>query len=232
MGIIWTIVIGFIAGVIAKFLMPGKNEPAGFILTTILGIVGAIVATYLGQALGWYGPNEGAGFIGAIVGAVIVLAIWGFILTAALLPDRTRRLGDGPRIARSERLDRSVLRHAPELAREPQLGDLLLQRRGNVVPGLEVDQPHERPLELARVSAPVELGLRFDEDVHQICHCDLPIAPSGRQRAASVAVQSARGGAGDFNRTPAGSPSANSTPAASSTARISANCSGVGGFPG
>ena len=64
MGIIWTIVIGFIAGVIAKFLMPGKNEPAGFILTTILGIVGAIVATYLGQALGWYGPNEGAGFIG------------------------------------------------------------------------------------------------------------------------------------------------------------------------
>ena len=77
MGIIGTIVIGFVAGVIAKFLMPGKNEPAGFILTTILGIV-AIVAT-LGQARGWYGPNEGAGFIGAIVGAVIVLAICGFI---------------------------------------------------------------------------------------------------------------------------------------------------------
>ena len=57
--------------------MPGKNEPSGFILTTILGIVGAFVATYLGQALGWYGPNDGAGFIGAIVGAVIVLAVWG-----------------------------------------------------------------------------------------------------------------------------------------------------------
>jgi uncharacterized membrane protein YeaQ/YmgE (transglycosylase-associated protein family) len=79
MGIIWTLVIGFVAGVIAKFLMPGRNEPSGFILTTLLGIVGAFVATYLGQALGWYGPNEGAGLIGAVVGAVIVLAIWGFI---------------------------------------------------------------------------------------------------------------------------------------------------------
>jgi uncharacterized membrane protein YeaQ/YmgE (transglycosylase-associated protein family) len=78
MGIIWTIIIGFVAGVIAKFLMPGDNEPSGFILTAILGIVGAFVATYLGQALGWYGPNEGAGLIGAVVGAIIVLAIWAF----------------------------------------------------------------------------------------------------------------------------------------------------------
>ena len=61
MTIIWTIIIGFVAGIIAKFLMPGKNEPSGFILTTILGIVGAFVATWLGQALGWYGPDEGAG---------------------------------------------------------------------------------------------------------------------------------------------------------------------------
>jgi uncharacterized membrane protein YeaQ/YmgE (transglycosylase-associated protein family) len=78
MGIIWTIIIGFVAGVIAKFIMPGENEPSGFILTAILGIVGAFVATYLGQALGWYGPNEGAGLIGAVVGAIIVLAIWAF----------------------------------------------------------------------------------------------------------------------------------------------------------
>lgn len=78
MGIIWTIIIGFLAGVIAKFVMPGDNEPSGFILTTILGVVGAIVATYLGQGLGWYGPNEGAGLIGAAVGAIIVLVIWGF----------------------------------------------------------------------------------------------------------------------------------------------------------
>ncbi len=77
MGIIWTIIIGFVAGILAKFLMPGDNEPSGFILTTILGIVGAFVATYLGQSLGWYGPNEGAGLIGAAFGAVIVLAIWG-----------------------------------------------------------------------------------------------------------------------------------------------------------
>jgi uncharacterized membrane protein YeaQ/YmgE (transglycosylase-associated protein family) len=78
MGIIWTIIIGFLAGVIAKFLMPGDNEPSGFILTTVLGIVGAFVATFLGQALGWYGPGEGAGFIGAIVGAIIVLFIYGW----------------------------------------------------------------------------------------------------------------------------------------------------------
>jgi uncharacterized membrane protein YeaQ/YmgE (transglycosylase-associated protein family) len=79
MGILWTIIIGFLAGVIAKFIMPGPNEPAGFILTTILGIVGAFVATFIGQAVGWYGPNQGAGFIGAIVGAVVVLAIYGFV---------------------------------------------------------------------------------------------------------------------------------------------------------
>ena len=80
MSILWTIVIGFIAGVIAKFIMPGDNEPAGFILTTILGIVGAFVATYLGQALGWYRPGEGAGLIGAVVGAVIVLFVYGFVV--------------------------------------------------------------------------------------------------------------------------------------------------------
>jgi len=79
MSIIWTIVIGFVAGVIAKLIMPGKNEPSGFILTTVLGIAGAFVSTYLGQALGWYGPGEGARFIGAIVGAIIILAIWGMI---------------------------------------------------------------------------------------------------------------------------------------------------------
>ena len=79
MHILWIIIIGFIAGIIAKFIMPGSNEPSGFIMTTILGIVGAFVATFIGQAIGWYGPNDGAGFIGAIVGAIVVLAIWGFI---------------------------------------------------------------------------------------------------------------------------------------------------------
>ena len=79
MSILWTIIIGFLAGVVAKFLMPGKNEPSGFVMTAILGIVGAFVASYLGQALGFYQPGQGAGLIGAVVGAVIVLLIWGMV---------------------------------------------------------------------------------------------------------------------------------------------------------
>jgi len=80
MGIIWTIIIGLVAGIVAKFLHPGSsNEPSGFILTAALGIIGAFVATYLGQAIGWYRAGEGAGFIGAVVGAIIVLAVWGFL---------------------------------------------------------------------------------------------------------------------------------------------------------
>lgn len=77
MGILWSIIIGFIAGVIAKLITPGDNKPQGFILTTVLGVVGAVLATVIGQAIGWYGPNDGAGFIGAIVGAIIILLIWG-----------------------------------------------------------------------------------------------------------------------------------------------------------
>ena len=80
MHILWIILIGFIAGVIAKLVTPGENEPKGFILTTILGIVGAFVATYLGQALGWYTPGEGAGLVGAIVGAIIVLFVYGLVV--------------------------------------------------------------------------------------------------------------------------------------------------------
>lgn len=79
MGIIWSIIIGFIAGLLAKFLMPGR-DPGGFIITTLLGIVGAVVATYLGQVVGWYRPGEGAGLIGAVVGAVIVLAIYRMVV--------------------------------------------------------------------------------------------------------------------------------------------------------
>ncbi len=78
MGIIWTIIIGFLAGLVAKFLHPGR-DPGGFIITTLLGIVGAVVATYLGQAIGWYRAGEGAGFIGAVVGAIIVLFIYNMV---------------------------------------------------------------------------------------------------------------------------------------------------------
>lgn len=77
MSFVWAIVIGFIAGVIAKFITPGSNEPSGFILTTILGIVGALLATWLGQAIGWYDADDSAGLIGSVVGAVIILVIWG-----------------------------------------------------------------------------------------------------------------------------------------------------------
>ncbi len=78
MYIIGTIVIGFLAGVVAKFLMPGR-DPGGFIITILLGIVGAFVATYLGQAVGWYRADEGAGFIGAVVGAILVLVVYRLI---------------------------------------------------------------------------------------------------------------------------------------------------------
>jgi uncharacterized membrane protein YeaQ/YmgE (transglycosylase-associated protein family) len=76
MSIVWAIVIGFIAGIIAKLVTPGDPKPRGFILTTVLGIVGAVLATVLGQAIGLYQPGQTAGFIGAIVGAIIVLLIW------------------------------------------------------------------------------------------------------------------------------------------------------------
>jgi len=76
MHIVWLILIGFVAGIIAKFIHPGSNEPSGFILTTLLGIAGAFVATYLGQALGWYQAGQGAGLVGAVVGAIIVLVVW------------------------------------------------------------------------------------------------------------------------------------------------------------
>ena len=74
--IIWIIVIGFVAGIIARFLMPGENNPTGFILTTVLGVVGAFLATFIGQAVGWYRLDQGAGLIGATVGAIAVLFIW------------------------------------------------------------------------------------------------------------------------------------------------------------
>jgi uncharacterized membrane protein YeaQ/YmgE (transglycosylase-associated protein family) len=77
MHILWIILD--VAGVIAKLVTPGENEPKAFILTTALGIIGAFVATYLGQAIGWYGPDQGAGLIDAIVGSVLILLVWGYI---------------------------------------------------------------------------------------------------------------------------------------------------------
>ena len=77
MSLVWTIVVGFFAGLIARFLMPGRLEAGGIVMTTVLGVIGAIVATYAGQGLGWYAPGEAAGLIGAVVGALIVLFLYG-----------------------------------------------------------------------------------------------------------------------------------------------------------
>ena len=75
MSIIWTIIIGFIVGIVAKFLMPGR-DPAGFIITALIGIVGSVVATYLGRAMGFYQVGESAGFIAAVLGSIILLFIY------------------------------------------------------------------------------------------------------------------------------------------------------------
>ncbi len=74
--IIWVIIIGAIAGFIARLISPAPNNPQGFILTVLLGIIGGVVATFIGRALHWYRPDQGAGLIASIVGAVIVLAVW------------------------------------------------------------------------------------------------------------------------------------------------------------
>jgi uncharacterized membrane protein YeaQ/YmgE (transglycosylase-associated protein family) len=91
MHIIGVILIGFVAGIIARFLAPGANNPAGFILTTLLGIAGAFVATWIGQAIGWYRADQGAGLLGAVVGALIVLFVWHRLVSVRAIPDPGRR---------------------------------------------------------------------------------------------------------------------------------------------
>jgi uncharacterized membrane protein YeaQ/YmgE (transglycosylase-associated protein family) len=86
-GLLWVIVVGFIAGLIARFLSPGPNNPTGFILTTVLGIVGAFLATFIGQAVGWYRADQGAGIIAATVGAIIVLFIWHRLVARGVVRD-------------------------------------------------------------------------------------------------------------------------------------------------
>jgi uncharacterized membrane protein YeaQ/YmgE (transglycosylase-associated protein family) len=79
MSIIWTILIGFVVGVLAKFVMPGK-DPGGFFITAGIGILGSIIATYGGKALGIYGGEETAGFIGAFIGAIILLVVYRLVM--------------------------------------------------------------------------------------------------------------------------------------------------------
>ncbi|CCE08461.1 conserved membrane hypothetical protein [Bradyrhizobium sp. STM 3843] len=87
---IYVIIVGFIAGMIARFLSPGPNNPSGFILTTVLGILGAFLATAIGQAIGHYGPDQGAGFITATIGAVVVLFIWNRLVASGMIRDFNR----------------------------------------------------------------------------------------------------------------------------------------------
>ena len=90
-GIIWIIIVGFVAGIIARLLSPGPHKPSGFILTTVLGIAGAFLATLIGQAIGHYGPNQGAGFITATIGALVVLFIWNRLVASGVMSDPGRR---------------------------------------------------------------------------------------------------------------------------------------------
>jgi uncharacterized membrane protein YeaQ/YmgE (transglycosylase-associated protein family) len=85
--LIWIVVIGFIAGIIARLLSPGPNDPKGLILTTVLGIGGAFVATFIGQTIGWYRPDQGAGLVGATVGAVLVLFVWNRLVAHRVISD-------------------------------------------------------------------------------------------------------------------------------------------------
>ena len=87
MSFLWIVLVGFIAGLIARWLSPGPNNPTGFILTTVLGIVGAFLATFIGQAIGWYRADQGAGFIAATVGALALLFIWNRLVVAHVIPD-------------------------------------------------------------------------------------------------------------------------------------------------
>jgi len=90
-GNVWIIFIGLVAGIIARFISPGPNNPSGFILTALLGIAGAFVATFIGQAIGWYRPDQGAGLLGATVGAVLVLFIWNRLVAHRMISDPGNR---------------------------------------------------------------------------------------------------------------------------------------------
>ena len=83
---LWILIVGAVAGILARILSPGPNNPSGFILTIVLGIVGAFLATFVGQMIGHYSPDEGAGFITATIGAVVVLFIWNRLVASGVLP--------------------------------------------------------------------------------------------------------------------------------------------------
>ena len=84
---LYILIVGFVAGIFARLISPGPNNPSGFLLTVVLGIVGAFLATFVGQAIGHYGPNQGAGFITATIGALVVLFIWNRLVASRVISD-------------------------------------------------------------------------------------------------------------------------------------------------
>jgi len=96
-GFLWILIVGLIAGVIARFVLPGPNNPQGFVVTAALGIAGAFVSTWLGQSIGWYRPDQGAGLVGATVGALIVLFIWHRLAVQRVVNDPGVTRTDWPR---------------------------------------------------------------------------------------------------------------------------------------
>ena len=89
-GILWIIIVGIVAGFIARMLAPGPNNPQGFILTCILGIAGSFLATWIGQAIGHYNADQGAGFIMSTIGALVVLFIWNRLVASGVIRDYNR----------------------------------------------------------------------------------------------------------------------------------------------
>ena len=88
---LYILIIGLVAGLIARWLSPGPNDPKGFLLTIVLGIVGAFLATFIGQLVGWYKAGQGAGFIAATIGAVVVLFIWNRLVASRVISDPGNR---------------------------------------------------------------------------------------------------------------------------------------------
>jgi uncharacterized membrane protein YeaQ/YmgE (transglycosylase-associated protein family) len=89
---LWILIVGLVAGILARLLSPGPNNPTGFILTMVLGVAGAFLATFIGQTIGWYRADQGAGFIGATIGALLVLFIWNRLVASGTIRDH----GAGP----------------------------------------------------------------------------------------------------------------------------------------
>ena len=88
---LYILIVGIVAGILARLISPGPNNPSGFILTTVLGIVGAFLATAIGQAIGHYQPGEGAGFVTATIGALVVLFIWNRLVARGMIPDMGKK---------------------------------------------------------------------------------------------------------------------------------------------